>query len=90
MAYTVSETNQVIIEKAKKCASKNGWELLWVRKFDNNPSNGYLSFVLYKRAENDFCTHLFNYSGEGNGYFVYGHYDFKTFDEAFDDLLNRK
>lgn len=88
MNKAIFETDQTIIETAEKVAKKLGWELLKIRKFDDNPNNNYLSFVLCKRSENDYCTHIFNHSGKGG--FVTGHYDFKTYEKALEDFLNRK
>lgn len=90
MSYQIYEVNPTVIARAQAVAQEKGWELLKIRKYDDNPLNGYLSFVLCKRAENDYCTHLFNHSREeDNGYFAEGHYDIDSYGKALDDLFSR-
>jgi hypothetical protein len=84
----IFETNQEVINNAKKIAEEKGWELLHVRLFNENPADDYLKFVLVKLSEGNFATFLFNTSK--GGFFVEGRYDFKTKNEAYDDLLSRK
>jgi hypothetical protein len=88
----IYETNQTVIDNAKSLAEEKGWELIHVRVFDNNPANDYLKFVLCKRGEGDYCTHLYNTDGgsDGKGFFVEGHYDLSNYRVALDDLYDRK
>jgi hypothetical protein len=83
----IFETNPTVIEKAKKIAEEKEWELFHIRLFDENPANDYLKFVLVKCSEGNYATLLYNVD---RGFFGEGRYDFKTKNEAYDDLLSRK
>ncbi len=89
---SIYEVNQSIVKNAKEVAKESGLELISIRKFDSNPLNEYLKFVLCKRGENDYCTHLYNTSrgGTDKGFFVEGHYDLKSEEDALRDFHNRR
>jgi len=76
----------MVMEKARALTESKGWEILKLRDFDKNPLNDYLKFVLIQREENDYATLLFNVDSNG---FSEGHYNFTTYEKAYEDLLNR-
>ena len=75
---------QYVEEGARNLASSKGWTLEFIKKAGNHKDDEILALVICKR-ESDYCTHLYNHEIG----FVYGHYDFKTFEEAMTDLQSR-
>lgn len=73
-----------IEERAAKKAEKLGWKLLETTKL-THPADHYLIYTTVE-INSRYATHLFN--GSFNE-FAYGHYDFKTAEDAVEDMKGR-
>lgn len=80
-----------IEEKALRKARELGWKLIVTTNLPH-PDDNYLIYTVIERKNAytesgvDYATHLFN--GSSNE-FAYGHYDFKTFEDAHKDMKER-
>lgn len=82
-----------MVSRANALAESKNWEMLNARFFPNR-ADSYLMFITFKRydqtinMERPYANILFNDNSQ-TGFFVDGHYDFKTEEEATADVIQR-